>query len=112
MRLGDQLREGRLVRRYKRFLADVEVPGEGTVIAHCANPGGMQSCMEPGGLVLVERAPKAGRKLEWSWKLSRMGTTWVLVDTSLANRVVEEGLLAGRRTAAGSGGGGVKVVGR
>lgn len=96
MRLPDGLVEGRLVRRWKRFLAEVELPGVGRVTAHCPNPGAMQACMEPGGTVLLAPSGGSGRKLAWSWKLSRMGGTWVLVDTGLANRVVEEGLLAGR----------------
>jgi sugar fermentation stimulation protein A len=82
---------GRLLRRYKRFLADVELAGGEVVTAAVANPGGMQGLAEPGMEVqLAAFPPSAKRKLNYSWVLVRAGRNLVCVDTSVANRVVEE----------------------
>jgi len=87
--------QGRLVRRYKRFLADVELDQGETVTAHCANPGAMLGLQRSGARVLLLRSPNPARKLAWSWELVRVGRTWVGINTARANPVVEEGLRAG-----------------
>lgn len=96
MRFPTPLVEGRLLRRYKRFLADVRLETGQQVTAHCPNPGSMISCLVEGGLVLLSRSDDPRRKLAWTWELAKVGRTWVLINTARANRVVEEALLAGR----------------
>lgn len=89
------LTEGRLVRRYKRFFADVEVDGA-TVVAHCANPGAMHSCAEPGGRVWLE--PRRGLKLAWRWELAEIGGrggALVGVNTARANQLAAAALAGG-----------------
>jgi len=81
-----------LVKRYKRFLADVQLNGA-LVTAHCANPGRMTSCMEPGGRIWLSRSDNPKRKLKYSWELSEVGSARVMVNTARANQVVKEGLL-------------------
>jgi len=95
MRFADPLRQGSLVRRYKRFLADVELPGEGTVTAHCANPGSMTGLTAPGAEVWLSPARNPARKLRWTLELVRVGDALVGVNTSLANPVAAEGIAAG-----------------
>tara|TARA_Y100001968_G_C19433964_1_gene758597 strand:- start:1650 stop:2408 length:759 start_codon:yes stop_codon:yes gene_type:complete len=96
------LEEGVLIKRYKRFLADVELKNGQIVTAHCANTGPMTGVLEPGGLVRLRYAPSPKRKLAWSWEQSRVSNSegiscWVGVNTSLPNKLVllaiEAGLL-------------------
>ena len=98
MQYPEPLVHGRLVRRYKRFLADIEIQGpDGTVqvTAHCANPGSMMGLAEPGATVwlLPNRNPKA--KLDWRWELTEADGSLVCINTSRANTIVGEALNAG-----------------
>lgn len=102
MQFPDPLRRGRLVRRYKRFLADVELsdlaPGEDpAVTAHCANPGSMMGLAEPGSEVWLSPARDPARKLRWTLELVAAPATGALVgvNTSRPNRLVEEALDGG-----------------
>jgi sugar fermentation stimulation protein A len=87
---------GRLIRRYKRFLADVVLEDGTTVTAHCANTGSMLGCAEPGSEVLLSEAQNPARKLRYTWELVRVGTTWVGINTARANPIVAEAVLADR----------------
>lgn len=81
---------GTIIKRYKRFLADVEL-GDGTVtVAHCTNTGTMATCWAPGDLVLLETALNPARKLPYTWLACRRDGAWVGVDTGMPNRVVAE----------------------
>lgn len=82
-----ELIKGRLLRRYKRFLADVQLDDGSVVTAHCANPGSMKSLLEPLPRVWLSRAP-AGRKLPYTWEVAEVGDARVYVNPAGANRVV------------------------
>ena len=92
MVLPQPLVAGRLVRRYKRFLADVELEDGSLVTAHTPNTGSMQQCAVPGQHVLLSKSDNPKRKLAWSWELVRVNEHWVDINTHRANRVVEEAL--------------------
>ncbi len=92
MKLPQPLIEGRLVRRYKRFLADIELADGTLVTAHTANTGSMQQCAEPGQIVLLSKSDNPKRKLAWSWELVQVNNFWADINTHRANRVVEEAL--------------------
>jgi len=95
MQLPQPLTEGRLVRRYQRFLADVELSDGRLVTAHTPNTGSMQQCALPGARVLLSRSENPLRKLAWSWELVQVNGHWVDINTHRANRVVEEALRSG-----------------
>jgi len=96
MRFQTPLVPGRLVRRYKRFLADVALEAGGTVTAHCPNPGSMMGLAEAGLRVWLEPNDDPRRKLGHGWRLAELpGGHWAGIDTSVPNRVVGEALAAG-----------------
>ena len=92
MVLPQPLVAGRLVRRYKRFLANIELEDGSLVTAHTPNTGSMQQCAVPGQQVLLSKSDNPKRKLAWSWELVRVNEHWVDINTHRANRVVEEAL--------------------
>lgn len=92
MKLPQPMTEGHLVRRYKRFLADVELNDGTLVTAHTPNTGSMQQCAVPGQAVLLSKSDNPKRKLAWSWELVQVNNRWVDINTHRANRVVEEAL--------------------
>lgn len=77
-----------LVKRYKRFLADVVMPGGDTVTAHCPNTGSMTSCWEPGAPVLLSHSDNPSRKLAWTLECVDMGRGWVGVNTGRVNAAI------------------------
>jgi sugar fermentation stimulation protein A len=82
--------EGRILQRYKRFLADVLLADGQVVTAHTTNTGSMRTCWEPGDRVLLEPATNPARKLRWTWLACERPGGWVGVETGLPNRVVAE----------------------
>ncbi len=88
------LDEGKLIKRYKRFLADVELSSGRIVTAHCANTGPMKSILHPGGKVRLRYEPSPKRKLDWTWEQAETTSAngnrcWVGVNTALANKLVK-----------------------
>lgn len=99
MRFSRPLVEGRLLRRYKRFLADVELFTGETVTAHCANPGSMLGLNAPGSKVWLSRSENPKRKLPYSWELIEVdlgkGPALVGINTSSPNGVVAAAIESG-----------------
>lgn len=92
MLLPSQLLSGRLLRRYKRFLADIELADGTIVTAHCPNSGSMTGCAVPGSPVLFSVSSKPSRKLPYTWELVKADGVWVGINTSLTNRLAREGI--------------------
>jgi sugar fermentation stimulation protein A len=90
------LRTGTLLRRYKRFLADIDL-GDGEVVtAHVPNTGSMLSTRDPGSRVAISYQPSPKRKLKWTLELVESCGTWVGVNTSFTNRIVEMAISGGQ----------------
>ena len=83
------LRSGKLIKRYKRFLADIELTTGEIITAHCPNTGPMKGVCEPDSLVWVSKSDNPKRKLAYTWEMIRVNNTWVGVNTGLPNRVVK-----------------------
>jgi len=87
--------QGSLIRRYKRFLADVRLRNGRVVVAHCPNSGSMLACSEPGRMVYLSRHNNPKRRLRYTWELIEMPTSLVGVNTMVPNRLVKAAILAG-----------------
>jgi sugar fermentation stimulation protein A len=95
MRFPAPLVSGILVRRYKRFLADIELVDGRVVTAHCANPGAMLGVVAPGLKVWLRDQSGTGRKLGWSWEIVEAEGTLIGVNTGLPNPLVAAALAGG-----------------
>ena len=96
MRFQTPLMPGRLVRRWNRFLSEVELEATGEVVrTHCPNPGSMIGLADPGLRVWVEPNDDPKKKLKYGWRLVEFGDGhWSGIDTAVPNRVVKEALMA------------------
>ena len=92
----EQLHPGTLLRRYKRFLADVRLQNGTIITAFTPNSGSMKTCSDPGSPVMLLHNPKPGRKTQYNLEMVKTGDTWVGVNTGLANilgeRIIDAGL--------------------
>lgn len=96
MQFSPLLEEARLLRRYKRFLADIETPTGEQLTIHCPNTGSMLNCMKEGGQVWFSRSSDPKRKLPGTWEISETPQgRLACVNTGRANAIVEEALRAG-----------------
>ena len=97
MRFPTPLVPARLIRRYKRFLADVVLEENGQeVVAHCPNPGAMLGLADPGCRIWLEPNDDPKKKLKYGWRLVEVdGQNLAGIDTGVPNRVVGDALRAG-----------------
>jgi len=97
MHFSEPLIEGELIRRYKRFLADVRLSDGREVTAHTPNTGSMLGCNEPGSRVWLRESGSTTRKYPLSWELVQASCgTLVGINTGLSNALVREAIEAGR----------------
>lgn len=94
MELGTLL-QGTLLRRYKRFLADVELADGSVITAHCPNTGAMTGCAEPGWQVWLSRSESKTRKYPHTWELVATDAGLACIHSARANQVVREGFEQG-----------------
>ncbi|OLQ80367.1 sugar fermentation stimulation protein SfsA [Photobacterium proteolyticum] len=93
MKFDPPLQAAKLIRRYKRFLADIEFPDGEVRTIHCANTGAMTGCAEPGSTVWYSTSDNPKRKYPNSWELTHtLDGDWICVNTARANRLAEEAI--------------------
>ena len=80
---------GRLVKRYKRFLADIELDTGEVITAHCPNTGPMTGVAVVDSQVRVSQSNNPKRKLAYTWEMIRLGSNWVGTNTAIPNRVIK-----------------------
>ena len=84
---------GKLIRRYKRFLTDIELDNGNVVIAHTSNSGSMKSCLEEGAEVYLTYVDDPKRKTKYTWEMIKINNDWVGINTAVPNVLVYEAVL-------------------
>ena len=84
--------KGTLIKRYKRFLADITLPDGKVITAHCPNSGTMETCWEKGDEVIITLSDNPKRKLPYTLELIKHKKSWIGVNTHRANNLVAEAL--------------------
>jgi len=90
MKLPAPLLFGTLIKRYKRFLADIELDDGTRLTAHCPNTGRMTTCAEPGWRLALSDSQNPKRTYRFTWELVHNGTCWICVNTGRANEMAFE----------------------
>jgi sugar fermentation stimulation protein A len=97
MQFSSPLIQGRLIKRYKRFLADVQLADGTIVIAHCPNTGAMTGCAEAGWQVWLSPSNNPKRKLKYTWEIVFTDRQhWIGINTHKANALVKEAINANK----------------
>lgn len=97
MKFPGSLQEAVLLRRYKRFLADVELPNGDAMTLHCPNTGSMKNCQEPGSRVWYSLTDNPKRKYPGTWQLVEVEKRDLVgINTALANKLVHEAISEAR----------------
>jgi len=90
MKFPEALTHGRLIKRYKRFLADVTLDSGEVVTAHCTNSGSMKTCLEEGAEVFLTHHNDPKRKTQYTWEIIKIDGDWVGINTNHPNRIAFE----------------------
>jgi sugar fermentation stimulation protein A len=95
MEFQEKLIHGTLIKRYKRFLADVRLDNGEEVTAHCTNSGSMKSCLENGAEVYLTPVSDPKRKTRFTWEMIKINGDWVGINTGNPNKLAFEAILKG-----------------
>lgn len=95
MKFEKNLVHGTLIKRYKRFLADVKLDDGTEVVAHCTNSGSMKSCIEDGAEVYLTPVDDPKRKTKFTWEMIKINGDWVGINTGNPNKLAFEAISAG-----------------
>ena len=88
--------EGRLIKRYKRFLSDIQLPNGEVVVAHCPNTGSMKRCQQDDARVWLSKSDNPKRKLGYTWELVEIdGKHLACINTGYPNKLVGEAIRNG-----------------
>ena len=92
MEFEQKLLRAKIVKRYKRFLSDLELESGELIHAHVPNTGSMKTCWEAGWYAYISKSNDPKRKLPYTWELTDNGESLICVNTNLPNRIVKEAL--------------------
>ena len=95
MKFENKLITGKLIRRYKRFLTDVELEDGTIVIAHCTNSGSMKTCIEEGAPVYLSPAKDPKRKTKFTWEMIFINGSWIGINTMIPNKLAYDAIKNG-----------------
>lgn len=95
MKFPSPLIHGNLIKRYKRFLADIELLNGEVITVHCPNTGSMLSCSTPGSAVALSVSDNPKRKYPHTLEMIKGNSTWIGVNTARTNGLVAEAILDG-----------------
>lgn len=95
MKFEKELVHGRLIKRYKRFLADIELDTGEVIVAHCTNSGSMKSCLENGAEVYLTPVNDPKRKTKFTWEMIKINGDWVGINTGNPNKLAYEAISNG-----------------
>lgn len=96
MQFKEKLVHGKLIKRYKRFLADVELEDGTVVTAHCTNSGSMKTCLETGAPVCLTPVNDPKRKTKFTWEMIFINGGWIGINTSIPNLLAYEAIRDGK----------------
>ncbi len=96
MQFKEKLVHGKLIKRYKRFLADVQLDDGTVVTAHCTNSGTMKTCLEEGAPVYLTPVDNPKRKTKFTWEMIYMNGGWIGINTSVPNLLAYEAIRDGK----------------
>jgi sugar fermentation stimulation protein A len=96
MKFEKPLVHGKLIQRYKRFLADVELDDGSMITAHCTNSGSMKSCLEEGAEVYLTHHNDPKRKTQYTWEMIKINSNWVGINTNVPNQIAYESIVLKR----------------
>jgi|TARA_B110000908_G_C10210045_1_gene429724 sugar fermentation stimulation protein A len=97
MQLQKKLQEGVLLKRYKRFLADITTQAGESITIHCPNTGSMKNCQEPGSRIWYSDSENPNRKYACTWELVEVDNKHIVgINTGLANKLVHEAIRSNR----------------
>lgn len=95
MKFQEKLIHGTLIKRYKRFLADVKLDNGEQVTAHCTNSGSMKSCIENGAEVYLSPVNDPKRKTRFTWEMIKINGDWVGINTGNPNKLAFDAIVKG-----------------
>ena len=95
MKFENKLIKAKLIKRYKRFLTDVELEDGSVVVAHCTNSGSMKSCIEEGAPVYLSPATDPKRKTRFTWEMIFMNGGWIGINTIIPNQLAFDAIKNG-----------------
>lgn len=96
MEFNNPLIHGHLIKRYKRFLADIKLDNGDIITAHCTNSGSMKSCLEDNAEVYLSPVNDPKRKTKFTWEMIKIGGDWVGINTGNPNKLAFEAVKNGQ----------------